>query len=327
MQTKNNIFQKATLFLSLLLGNSLHTALAQELHPPPIAPTGALQDRLATEPPNSTYFICHPCKLSQTDTQLSLELEGIYFANPNYSFNDVLNILRPTDSTPTYIFAKESKLTVEPINQGRIDYTDSRYLTYLGYGDYLTIPVTNLYEQAKNNDIKAQFIYALFWQEIARLDPAGSGLAYFKDIIQTIADKNTDADIWLGVIYDSENKTEQAIKLYTNLLKTNSNPVAEYQLAMLLLKDTPKKPEQKRACQLLQKASESGLDLAQYNYGICLYLGEGIVRDRKRGERYFALAAANNIPNAQEWFQVCKVDRPKIELDKLIYKSCSQNKP
>ena len=67
MQTKNNIFQKATLFLSLLLGNSLHTALAQELHPPPTAPTWALQSRLATEPPNSAYFICHPCKLSCLD--------------------------------------------------------------------------------------------------------------------------------------------------------------------------------------------------------------------------------------------------------------------
>ena len=327
MPIKINIFQKFSLFLSLLLGNSLCTALAQELHPPPTAPTWALQSRLATEPPNTAYFICHPCKLSQTGTQQSLELEGVYFAKPDYSLNDVLNILHPTNLTPTYTFAKESKLTVKPLSQGRIDYNDSRYLTYLGYGDYLTIPVTRLYEQAKNNDIKVQFIYALFWQEMARLDPTGNGLTYFKDIIQTIADKNTDANIWLGVIYDSENKTEQAIRLYTNVLKTNSSPVAQYQLAMLLLKDNSNKPQQKRACQLLQKSSESGLDLAQYNYGVCLYLGEGIVRDRKRGERYFALAAANHVSNAQAWFQACKVDLPKIELDKLIYKNCPQSKP
>ena len=326
MLIKINTFQKVTLFLSLVLGNSLHTTLAQELHPPPTAPTWALQSRLATEPPHTAYFICHPCKLNQADTQQSLELEGVYFAKPDYSFNDVLNILHPA-KTPSYTFAKESKLTVKPLSQGRIDYSDSRYLSYLGYGSYLTIPVTSLYEQAKNNDIKAQFIYALFWQEMARLDPAGNGLAYFKDIIQTIADKNTDADIWLGVIYDSENKTEQAIRLYTNVLKTNSSPIAQYQLAMLLLKDNSNKPQQKRACQLLQKSSESGLDLAQYNYGVCLYLGEGIVRDRKRGERYFALAAANHVSNAQAWFQACKVDLPKIELDKLIYKNCPQSKP
>jgi hypothetical protein len=327
MPTKINIIQKVSLFFSLLLGNSLNTALAQELHPPPTAPTWALQSRLATDPSNTNYFICHPCKLTAPDKQHILELEGVYFTKPDYSFNDVLNILQPAKPAPSYIFAKESKLTVKPIDQGRIDYSDSRYLNYLGYADYLTIPIISLYAKANSNDIKAQFIYALFWQEIARLDPNGNGLSYFKDIIQVIADKNADANIWLGVIYDSENKTEQAIKLYTDFLKTNSNPLAQYQLAMLLLKNTPKKPEQQRACQLLQKASENGLDLAQYNYGVCLYLGEEIVRDRKRGERYLALAAANNVSNAQEWFQNCKVDLPKIELDKLIYKNCPQNKP
>jgi hypothetical protein len=295
MQKQHYTFQKLILFLSLLLGNSLPTALALELHPPPTAATDILKNSFAS-----------------------------IFSKPNYSFSDVLRALHPANPLPTYIFSKETKLSVHPINQGKIDYSDSRYLTYLGYADYLTMPITTLYEKAKNNDIKAQFIYALFWQEMTKLDPSSNGLTYFKDIIQAIADQNNDAKLWLGVIYDSESKTHEAIQLYTNFLKNHVNPIAQYQLAMLILKNNPQKADQKQACQLLQQASASGLDLAQYNYGVCLYIGEGLARDRKRGEYYLALAAANNVPNALEWFQTCKVDSPKIERDRLIYKSCQQ---
>lgn len=324
MSININKFQNVILFLSLLLGNSFCPLIAQELHPPPTAPDWALQSYLANKPANTAYFICHPCQITQTNTQQTIELEGVYFAKADYSFKDVLNTLRPSKATTTYIFTKENTLAVQPISQGKIDYSDERYLNYLGYSNYLRMPVSNLYTHTKNNDLKAQFIYALFWQEMAKVDPTGNGLTYFKDIIQNIAAKNSDAAIWLGVIYDSENKIEAAIKLYTELLKTHNSPIAQYQLAMLLLKSTPKKLEQKRACQLLKQASEGGLDLAQYNYGVCLYLGEGLLQDRKQGERYLALAAANNVPTAQAWFHTCKVDLPKIELDKLIYNNCSQ---
>ncbi len=269
------------------------------------------------------YLICRQCNITDPQSKESFKYDGVVFAKPDFSFTEVTSTLKPKNVPATYIFDDISKLTVKPASFGTLNYSDPRYLQSLGYGDYINIPVrTSLYDKAKAGDIKAQFIYGLYWREIAGLDPSGDGETHFKTIMQALAPNNEDAKLWLANIYKASDRQKDAVPLYEALLKMRDNPMAAYKLGMIYANGEAGNKDLNKACQLFAKATQGHLDLAQYDWGYCLYNGEGGSTDKTKGEQYMALAAANQVFYGTSRYSECGVDEPKIENNTLIFKPC-----
>ena len=271
------------------------------------------------------YLICRQCNVTDPTSKASFKYDGIVFAKPDVSFADVAKTLKPKDTPATYIFDDETKLTVKPTTFGTVNYSDPRYLQSLGYGDYINLPVyTTLYDKAKTGDAKAQFIYGLYWREIAGLDPSGDAETHFKAIMQALAPNNNDAKLWLANIYKAGDKAKDAVPLYETLIKTNNNPMAAYKLGMIYANGNTDNKDLAKACQLFAQATQGGLDLAQYDWGYCLYNGEAGKTDKIKGEQYMALSAANNVFYGTSRYSDCDVELPKIENNTLIFKACPE---
>ena len=181
---------------------------------------------------------------------------------------------------------------------------------------------TSLYDKAKAGDTKAQFIYGLYWREVAGLDPSGDAETHFKAIMQGLAPNNNDAKLWLANIYKADNKPKDAMPLYEALIKINNSPMAAYKLGMIYANAEAGNKDLVKACQLFEQATKGGLDLAQYDWGYCLYNGEAGKTDKVKGEQYMALSAANNVFYGASRYTDCAVDMPKIENNTLIFKAC-----
>ncbi len=273
------------------------------------------------------FITCRVCKIRDPDTQETLEFDGLIFEKPDFSFADLINIPNQENEQPQdYVFADEAKLTVEPLPTGVIDYSDLRYLSSIGYEDYLYIPVrTRLREKAQAGDAKAQFIYALYWRESYTFDESGSGLAHMKTTLQIAAPHNPDAALWLGMLHKQDKQAAAAVPLLEQALASD-NPLAAYKLGLIMINGENGEIDAPRACELFEKAALAGLDAAQYDYGFCLYHGEGGTHDIKKGQHYMALAAANQASNAVEALGRCNGPLPRVERDKLVYNPCD-NKP
>jgi hypothetical protein len=274
------------------------------------------------------YLICRQCNVTDPTSKASFKYDGIVFAKPDVSFVDVAKTLKPKDIPTTYVFDDETKLSVKSVNFGTLNYSDPRYLQFLGYGDYINLPIyTSLYEKAKAGDTKAQFIYGLYWREVAGLDPSGDAETHFKNIMQALSTKNNDAKLWLANIYKAGNKPKEAVTFYDELIKANNHPMAAYKLGMIYANGETDNKDLVKACQLFEQATKGGLDLAQYDWGYCLYNGEAGKTDKNQGEHYMALAAANNVFYGTSRYNDCEVTMPKIENNTLVFKACPERNP